>query len=442
MKRISILACILGVCFVSSAWAQQPATKPPLGRFAAHRMARQTSRTPNLTANRGSYSQADRDGRTKYWELGTYTGGTWLTTWHINDLDVMVGLGDLSPIGGGSGYTHTLALPLFGPNAREWTDLGALAVEQSIGCGEPLDDISNTGLVVSGSITSDGHTRAVAWTKETGMVELGTLADTGDPRYADHNSSYAVSTNKLGTLIVGGSGVDEDTNSGFDAPVVWTLSKEWNNGKFGTTWKIHALDTGAYPNFWWMPFGVNDYGQIVGVGGDNNNPQTTVIGALWSPRPDGKGWKVMSLPPSADYPFSDAYGINESGEIAGMVALTDWSVWLPALWKPLDRSRTRYSPVIMLPLPQGVFTNAEAVGINDLGDIVGDTWNDDASVDLAVRWTTTNRRFSELLDFPADWSFSWGVNNNRIATVTYTGGEKCSEGVPWVYTCGGAVQLH
>jgi len=133
MKRISILACILGVCFVSSAWAQQPATKPPLGRFAAHRMARQTSRTPNLTVNRGSYSQADRDGRTKYWELGTYTGGTWLTTWHINDLDVMVGLGDLSPIGGGSGYTHTLALPLFGPNAREWTDLGALAVEQSIG---------------------------------------------------------------------------------------------------------------------------------------------------------------------------------------------------------------------------------------------------------------------------------------------------------------------
>jgi len=47
--------------------------------------------------------------------------------------------------------------------------------------------------------------RAVAWTKETGMVDLGTLADTGDPRYASHNSSYAISTNKLGTLIVGGA---------------------------------------------------------------------------------------------------------------------------------------------------------------------------------------------------------------------------------------------
>jgi hypothetical protein len=442
MKRIGILACILGLSFVSTAWTQQGTTRSPLGRFAAHRMAAQTSRTPNLTINHGFHFHAGQDARTKYWELGTYDGGTWLTTWHINDLNVMVGLGDLSPMNDGSGYTRTLGLPLFGPNAREWSDLGALAVEQPIGCEEPLDDISNTGLVVSGSITSDGHMRAVAWTKETGMFELGTLADTGDPRYADHNSSYAVSTNKLGTLIVGGSGVNEDPNSGFDAPVAWTLSKEWKNGKFVTTWKIHPLDTGAYSGFWWMSFGVNDYGQIVGAGGDNNNPPTIIIGGLWNPRADGKGWKLMSLPPSADYPFTDAFGINESGEIAGMVTAADSSVWLPAFWKPLDRSRTRYSPVIMLPLPQGVFTNAEAVGINDLGDIVGDTWNDDGSVDLAVRWTTTNRRFSELLDFPADWSFSWGVNNNRIATVTYTGGDKCAEGIPWVYTCGGAIQIH
>jgi len=57
----------------------------------------------------------------------------------------------------------------------------------------------------------------------------------------------------------------------------------------------------------------------------------------------------------------------------------------------------------MLRLPQGsqaVFTNAEAVGINDLGDIVGDSWNDDGSVDLAVRWTTKDLTFSELLNFP------------------------------------------
>jgi probable HAF family extracellular repeat protein len=438
MKRMFFLLSVLCVSFVSVAGAQQAANKPPFGRHVPHRMVNQTSNTSGVALNQNLNTQANLNHKEKIWELGTYLGGTWVTTWHINDLDVIAGLGDVD----GSGYTHTLAVPLFGPTAGEWTDLGTLAGEQSIGCEEPIDGISDTGLVVSGSVTSDGHMHAVAWTKQTGMVDLGTLADTGDPRYANHNSSYAISTNKLGTLIVGGSGVDQDTNSGFDSPVVWTPSKEWKNGKFVTKWNIHALDTASYSNFWWVPFGVNDFGQIVAAAGDNNNPQTTAIGALWNPRPDGRGWKVMAVPPSSAYPFTDLFGINENGEIAGMVTSTDLSVWLPALWKPVDRTRTTYSPVIMLPLPQGVFTNAEAVGINDLGDIVGDTWNDDVSIDLAVRWTTKDLTFSELLNFPADWSFSWGVNNNRIASVTYTGGEKCSAGVPWVYTCGGAIQLH
>ncbi len=434
MKRISILACILGVFFVSTAGAQQPATRSLFGRHGPHRMANQTSKTPGQTVSRSFYAQANPD-HEKIWELGTYTGGTWVTTWHINDLGVIAGLGDVND---GSGYTHTLEVPLFGPTAGEWTDLGTLPGEQSIGCEEPLDGISNTGLVVSGSIASDGHMRAVAWTKETGMVPLGTLADTGDPRYANHNSSYAISTNKLGTLIVGGSGVDQDTNSGFAAPVVWTPSNEWRNGKVVTKWKIRALDTAAFPDFTWMVWGVNDYGQIIANGGNS-----TDVGALWNPRPGGKGWgKLISLRPSKAYPFAIPFGINDNGEIAGMVASNDWSIWLPTFWKPLDKTRTTYSKVTMLPLPQGVFTNAEAVGISDLGDIVGDSWNDDGSVDLAVRWTTKDLTFSELLNFPADWSFSWGVNNSRIATVTYTGGKKCSAGIPWTYTCGGAIQLH
>ena len=404
-------------------------------------MASQTSRTPDLTASLGSYAQSNWDDKTKHWELGTYPGGTWFTTWQINDLGVIVGLGDVSPIDDGSGYTRTLEVPLFGPNAGEWIDLGALRKKQSIGCEEPIDGISNTGLVVSGSTAKGGHMRAVAWTKETGMVDLGTLADTGDPRYANHNSSYAISTNKLGTLIVGGSGVDQDTNSQFAAPVVWTPSNAWTNGKFVTKWKIHALDTAAFPDFTWMVWGVNDYGQIISNGG--NSTGTIAVGALWNPRPDGKGWgKLISLRASKGYPFPVPFGINDNGEIAGIVASSDWGVWLPTFWKPLNETRTTYSPVIMLPLPKGVFTNAEAVGINDLGDIVGDTWNDDVSIDLAVRWTTKNQTFTELLNFPANWSFSWGVNNNRIASVTYTGGEKCSAGVPWTYTCGGAIQIH
>ncbi len=98
---------------------------------------------------------------------------------------MIVGLGDVPPIGrDGLGYTHTLAVPLFGPNAGEWIDLGALRKKQLKGWEEPFADISDTGLVVSHSTAPDGQLHGVAWTKATGMVDLGTLADTGDPRYS------------------------------------------------------------------------------------------------------------------------------------------------------------------------------------------------------------------------------------------------------------------
>ena len=433
----SILPCILAECLISTAWAQQPASRPLLGRHVQQRMTNQTSRTPGQTISESFQAQANPDDA-RIWELGTYPRGTWFATWHINDYGVIVGLGDVPPIGrDGLGCTHTLAVPLFGPNAGEWIDLGALRRKQSKGWEEPLAGISDTDLVVSGSIAPGGYMHAEAWTKETGMVDLGTLADTGDPRYTNHNSGYAISTNKLGTLIVGGSGVDQDTNSGFDAPVVWTQTDVWTNGKFVTKWKIHALDTAAFPDFTWMVFGVSDYGQIIGIG--YNADFTICIGALWNPRTDGIGWKLTSLPQSSAYPLTVPFGINNSGQIAGIVQSLDESIWLPTLWKPLDWTRTTYSNATMLPLPQGVFTNAEAVGINDLGDIVGDSWNDDGSVHLAVRWSTKDLTFSEVLNFPADWSFSWGVNNNRIASVTYTG-ENCPSDT--YGSCAGAIQLH
>jgi hypothetical protein len=268
---------------------------------------------------------------------------------------------------------------------------------------------------------------------------LGTLADTGDPAYADYKSSYAYGTNKLGTLIVGGSAPYGDINVGFLAPVVWTPANVWMNGKYVRKWQIHKLDTAEFPDFGWDIWGVNDYGQIVGVGG-NGYPATIVTGALWNPRADGKGWeKLMSLPAPQAYPFTDPYSINDMGEIVGIVASADWSTELPALWEPLDEKRTTYSQPVELALPAG-FTGCECVGINDLGDIVGDCWND--TQDLPARWTTKDLTFSEIINFPADWGFAWGVNDNRIAAVTYTGGQKCSAGVPWVYTCGGATKLH
>jgi len=441
MKRVRFLLIALSLSFVPVVGAQQLATKPPIGKHLRHRMTNQTSGTPNQTERQAFSAHTNPDDAAKIWELGTYRGGTWLATWHINDLGVIVGRGDVPPIGpDGVGYTHTLAVPLFGPHSGEWIDLETLSGEQPTGWEEPLADISNTGLVVSRSTALDGHAHGVAWTKATDPFDLGALADTHDPRYATYKSSYAIGTNELGTLIVGGSSVDGDIDVGFLALVVWASSNVWSNGKFVTKWQIHKLDTGEYRGFGWDVWDVNNYGQIIGVGG-NGNPATVETGALWNPRADGKGWEeLMSLPRSKAYPFTEPYGINEMGEIVGIVASADWNTQRSALWIPLDKTRTKYSKPIVLPVPAGGFTSCEAVGINNLGDIVGDCWNEDGSVNLPARWTTKDLDSSKIIAFPGDWGFAWGVNNNRIAAVTYGGGENCPADT--YGSCVGAVQLH
>ena len=434
MKRISILVLILSAYFVTAAWTQQPATRPPFGRHVPHLTANQ-ARTPDLTASRSFVAQANPDSQVKIWELGTYPDGTWFSTVSSNNFGVLVGLGDVPPISDGYGYTHMLAVPLFGPHAGEWIDLGELGGLKGWDYGA---GISDTGLLATHALAADGQLHGVVWTTESGWVDLGTLADTGDPRYGSYNSSFATDLNRLGTLIPGWSGVD----GGLDAPVAWMPSHEWKNGQSVTKWTIHKLDTTALPELTgWGTWSANDYGQILGQAWKIDGTIQTAV--VWNPRADKKGWKLTVLPLPDAYPFSQAYRINNRGEIIGSVAPTgNWSTVLPVLWKPLNQKRTRYSQPIMLPLPNGGFTSCWGVALNDVGDMVGDCWDEAYTMDLPTRWSTKNLAFSEIINFPADWGFAWGVNNSRIVTITYTGGQKCTSGVPWVYTCGGAIQLH
>ena len=272
LKRCSWLLLCLG--FIPAVWAQ---------------------RQEGMTHDKG-----------KTWELGTYPNGTWFTTESINDLGVIVGRGDVPPVGDdGVGYTHTLAVRLVGPHAGKWFDLGALGGDQPKGFEyESLTQISNTGLVAGHSTAQDGYVHGVAWTKETGMVELGTLADMGDLAYEDYKSSHALGTNKLGTLIVGNS---QDAD-GYSLPVVWTPARI--RGGSAIVWKIHRLETmTALPHgqAWW----VNDLGQISGVCGDGHG---AVTGVVWNPRADGRGWQLTALPLDPAYPSSNAYGINDRGK--------------------------------------------------------------------------------------------------------------------------------
>ena len=98
-----------------------------------------------------------------------------------------------------------------------------------------------------------------------------------------------------------------------------------------------------------------------------------------------------------------------------------------------------YSKPIVLPLPEGGFTNCYTDGINELGDLTGECWGDDVRPGRALD-QAKDPAFSEVLGFPGDWSWSFRVNNSRIAVVTYGGGDKCS--ADNYISCGGAIQFH
>jgi hypothetical protein len=94
MKRIGFLSFIVTVCLASAAWAQnQP--RSPQNRPAAPKV--------------------------KSWELSHHPEGTWVQMADVNDFGIAIGIGDVA-----GGSTHTLAVPVFGPDAGRWLDLGTL----------------------------------------------------------------------------------------------------------------------------------------------------------------------------------------------------------------------------------------------------------------------------------------------------------------------------
>jgi len=430
MKLMRILVLVLCACFVSVASAQSQAVGLRRGKHAIHNRA--LNSPPKASGSPSNRIVADQTAarQSKVWELGTYPGGTWASMGDINDFGVAVAQGDLP-----DGSTHNLSVPLFGRHAGEWIDLGTLGGTES-GWDEGLVTISDTGLIVGHSASTDqNRPHAIAWTEMSGIVDLGTLANVGYPTY---NSSYAEGVNKLGTLIVGWSGVEQSClGCAPTLPVVWTPTVVWKNGQPVTKWKIRKLDTtGIAVITKWYAWTVNDFGQIVGEGSGDNGE---FVGVVWTPLQNGK-WKLTQLPAIADYPASEPFNINDRGEISGDIEPADGSVWLPAFWKPLDSSRKTYSNPIVLPMPEGGFANCYTDGINELGDLTGECWAQDYSVDQAVRWTTKDTTFSQVLGFPGDWSWSFRVNNDRIAVVTYGGGDKCS--ADDYISCGGAIQFH
>jgi len=417
MKRVSILASILCVCFAVPAWTQQRATKLSIGRHLSHPRANMVSKAVRMAQPGGYPAVATACDKSRTWDLGVYPGGTTATLQSINDFGVAMGWGDV-PIEGGT-ETRMIGVPLFGFNAGQWFQSGVSSGEDWTGDG---GGISNTGIIVGNIMSSNGRPEAYAWTPNHGGFRLG--------KYEDDDGSAAIAISRSGTFIVGNSGKHLPDGTMRVTPLVWTSKVIWKDGRPTLSWEMHALPKGGLEkpgavyegitlNFW-GGWGVNDLGQIAGDGWayDPELDEYWEIAVVWTPIQGGKGWKVQRLPKADGFTYNEALGINNLGEIVGDV--WDWSDTVqgafPALWKVDPRTqKIRSLKVLPTFLPYGW---SVAWGINDLGDVVGYS-TDENWIAKAARWNSHDVSFVKSLGFPGDTSLALGVNNMGIAVGGY-----------------------
>ena len=379
-------------------------------------------------------AQGARAQGTQFYDLGHYPGGTWAEAWGINKAGVVVGTGDIP-----GGYDRPIGVPLFGPEAGQWFDLGTLGGDRtdSVMCMA----IADTGMIVGHAAIADNETiHAFAWTAATGKVDLGTLQDIG---YSGYTYSLAWGTNKSGTLIVGWSGNGLDSNNlvngtAADAlPVVWTPKVTWNSGQWKTMWQIHKLDTRGFHNFqFWTAMVPNDNGQIIGV---VTAPDGTLAGVLWNPVEGGKEWEIQKLPAAQGYSSVWPSDINNEGEIVGDVLNGNgfpysWTDEFPAYWKPSDRSGSHFKVTILPTLGGHLSGLGDAEGINDVGDIVGGSTDADGNY-YASAWRTRDLDdVPTLLSSPThsgSWSWANRVNNYGLAVGSYGNDDVQENAAAW-----------
>ena len=420
MKRISILACILCVCFVSAAWTQQSATRPSLGKHLQHRMANLLSKA-RTTAQPGSYlASAMTSDKSKTWDLGVYPGASATALQSINDFGVAMGWGEF-PVEAGT-EPRMIGIALFGYNTGQWFESGVISGESGAG---DYGGISNTGIIAGNILSSNGWPEAYAWTPNQVGFHLG--------KYADDDGSSAFAINHSGTLIVGNSGkLLSDGTTMRVTPVVWTLEVVWKDGRSTLSWEMHALPTGGLEkpgvvfenvtlNFW-GGWGVNDLGQIAGDGWTfDEYGNYWEIAVVWTPIKGGKEWKIQRLPKAAGFDYNEALAINDLGEIVGDVWgwTGDFQGARPALYKQDPRKKTWSVNVLPTTSPDLEYGWSVAWSINELGDVVG-YCSDENWIGHATRWSSYDRRFVMSLGFPGDNSNAFGVNNLGIAVGGYS----------------------
>jgi len=369
-------------------------------------------------AQPGNYrASAIRSNASKTWDLGFYSGASMTALQGINDFGVAMGWADM-PVEGAT-ETHMVGIPLIGFKAGQWFDT---VVSGENDAGE-AGGISDTGIIVGNIMDSDGSPEAYAWVPNQTGFHLG--------KYSDANgvddASSAIAINHSGTIIVGNSGKLMPDGTERVTALVWTSKVIWNDGRPNLSWDKHVLPTGGWEKLGavfdgialiaWGGYGVNDLGQIAGDGWfyDPVLDEWWEIAVVWTPIKGGTGWKVQRLPMAAGFDYNEALGINDLGEIVGDV----WdSNAFPAVYQQDPKTRKWSVHVLPTTSPDLDYGWSVAWGINELGDIVG-YCSDENWIGHATRWKSHDLSFAESLGFPGDTSAAYGVSNLGIAVGGY-----------------------
>jgi probable HAF family extracellular repeat protein len=237
----------------------------------------------------------------------------------------------------------------------------------------------------------DMNYRATLWTAEGEIIDLGSLPSAESMALAINNHREIVGRTYLRWIESSG-----DTE----------FSVRQSYHAFLWTPKEGIKDLGAFPGGdTSVAFDINDRGQIVGYASNGTGSERAFIAAMWTR--DGDVTNLGILPGGR---FSLAYGINERGQVVGYSSTGDLSPSLAFMWTTKGGMQT-------LQTPQGGVSYAHS--INNNGQIVGYSilsgWR------TALLWTAKGEVIELLPAEGHDSSQAFGINNRgQIVGISYT----------------------
>jgi probable HAF family extracellular repeat protein len=256
-----------------------------------------------------------------------------------------------------------------------FTDLGSLGGAHG---GSLVQHINSYGQVIGSSELETEPAHSFLWTPTVANGTTGSMIDLGSLPGVPAWVTSAWRINSRGQ-IVGLSGI---------APYIWT--PDVPNGTTGTMVIPAGLPSGPPPNF----RGINDVGQVVGIAQPTGSGPNAV---LWTPTTPnasvGSSLDLDDLPGGAD--FSEAYGINSFGQVAGDgVAASGVRAFL---WTPSTPNGSVGAMIDLGDLPGGIDSSA-ARHVNSFGQVLGTSWN--AIGMRTFLWTPTspNGQIGSMVD--------------------------------------------